>query len=417
MHVMALPVWVLLGVVCLNWYPVQQPAAPETKKPNRSQFEQRAILYQPVLHWADGTKTHQGTGFFSKTSTNQIVAITCAHLIDVNGPELVKAEWLDLATDKSVATMTRCWGNPGSEGTDEPLDIRFDYLIMPATEPVDPGLLLELDSRAKPNFGERVWFPNKGAATKTGFEIIEGTVLEVEAGYVLVLLDKKVKTASRSGTPIISQDTGKVVGLFAKSGEADGKTAVGLTPIPEILKGLDKDQATPFLKEVTGKKRPPAPKPDLAAGWEKFSVGSTRLTLSMPGAPRELPDEPSLSRPILVQKHFVYTKNEMLIAISYLELNQVANAKEYAQGFLYGLKRNNSPNLKVNSKIQSLIPGQATFIANIIDGTNQLEMNGGIWAKGNSLWFVMGRYPQNDEMARKITQRILDSVQIKTKPK
>lgn len=417
MHVMALPVWVLLGVVCLNWYPVQQPAAPETKKPNRSQFEQRAILYQPALHWADGTKTHQGTGFFSKTSTNQIVAITCAHLIDVTGPELVKAEWLDLATDKSVATMTRCWGNPGSEGTDEPLDIRFDYLIMPTTEPVDPGLLLELDNRAKPNFGERVWFPNKGAATKTGFEMIEGTIVEVEAGYVMVLLDKKVKTESQSGTPIISQDTGKVVGLFAKSGEADGKTAVGLTPIPELLKAFNKDQATPFLKEVTGKKRPPAPKPDLAAGWEKYQPGNTGLTVLLPHPPQEVPVGPDLTMfGVTKMQGYMSKSPDVLILVMYVELKVAADPIIFSNGILHGMKKN-SKFFKNESKAKLLPSGQVEIGGQMGDGTVELQMKARIWPRGTKTWVVMTLLPQQTESSAQLVQQIIDSVQIEAQPK
>ena len=216
----------------------------------------RIILFQPMFVWAGSEPTYQGTGFFAKAPNNKIVAVTSAHFLNMNGPPLQEAKWLDVRTNKWVATFTLSWGTPGRSGTRHPLlDLRSDYLLMPASSSITPDKVLELDSRPKPKLKERIWFPNKDETAPLGHQVVAGSVVESDEKYSIVILDKEVPLQSQSGSPFISQATGKVIGTLSGADSANGQLRLLITPSSGILAMLAKDNHFPELRSVIGKKR------------------------------------------------------------------------------------------------------------------------------------------------------------------
>lgn len=205
-----------------------------------------AILFQPEFQWADRSTTQQGTGSFVRASNGKVIGLTSAHFIDFSGPRLLKADWLDIKSGKSIATTTRSWGKPGRAGSYEPLDLRPDYLLLVMEGDIDPQSILEIDSRNLAEVGERVLFPNKNG------DVSAGTIQEAKDTYLIVKLDKKVNLEARSGTPILSQSTGKIIGLLTGGSIESDHTLLYLTPSSGILKMLSKDQECCPLRDVVG---------------------------------------------------------------------------------------------------------------------------------------------------------------------
>ena len=153
-----------------------------------------------------------------------------------------------------MATFKLSWGPPGNGGTDTPtLDLRRDYLLMPVQDRLPDEQVLELDPRAKPEVQERIWFPNKDKAAPSGYRVVTGTVVEADVKYITVILDQPITLVSQSGSPIISQATGRVIGTLSRGGRERGKTELFLTPATALLEALAKYRDFPKLRDVVGR--------------------------------------------------------------------------------------------------------------------------------------------------------------------
>ena len=106
------------------------------------------ILFQPLFIWRSGPPTHRhrflrpGAGWESGRGHQ-------CPLLDLHGPALLEARWLDLRTQTPVATFKLSWGPPGHGGTDTPAsDLRSDYLLLPVQDRVPANQVLDLDPQA-----------------------------------------------------------------------------------------------------------------------------------------------------------------------------------------------------------------------------------------------------------------------------
>ena len=193
-----------------------------------------AFLFQPCFYWANGAITAQGTGFFIRTGNGKTVAITSAHFINFNGPALRSAEWLSLVEGKPQATLTQLWGSPGNAGVLKPLDLRPDFLVFFVPTKVPEDFMISLDTRTSIPSGELIWLPNK-KTTLPGYTLISGHVLASTTTFITIELDVAVPLQSQSGTPIISQDTGKVIGTVSLGDQEHGHTVLTIAPASALL--------------------------------------------------------------------------------------------------------------------------------------------------------------------------------------
>ncbi len=157
-----------------------------------------------------------------------------------------------------MASFTNCWGQPGKLGIDSREGDRTgDYLVMPVVETVPDELVLELDPREKPDLRERIWLPNKDAKAGLGYRLVGGEVDEVETTRVTVVLDSDIELTSQSGSPFISQKTGKVIGTLSaiRFNREFTKRALLLCPSHAIREALSKDGTFPPLSQVIGTAR------------------------------------------------------------------------------------------------------------------------------------------------------------------
>ncbi len=127
--------------------------------------------------------------------------------------------------------------------------------------------MLELDPRTTLESNEPVYFHDKCAFDQKGYEILEGAVIRTAPEQYQVMLNQDIKPESQSGSPVISQATGKVIGIVAgMAGSDEGGTGIlpgvgagsprmlVLTPSYSILKALEEGHDFPLLRDVIGKK-------------------------------------------------------------------------------------------------------------------------------------------------------------------
>jgi hypothetical protein len=190
------------------------------------------IVFQPQFTWADGSCTEQGTGSFVQTPDGKTIGMTSAHFLNFTGPQLLEAKWLDIRTGKCCATASKSLGKPGTAGTG--MDFSSDYILLVMEGNIPPKSLLELDPRPQAQAGERIWFPNKDRNAKEGYKRIEGTLIAVHDTYIEAKLDKPINLNTRSGTPVISQTTNKVIGLLTGGGMKDNYTLIYL-PLKDVV--------------------------------------------------------------------------------------------------------------------------------------------------------------------------------------
>ncbi|NQT17707.1 MAG: hypothetical protein HQ582_33435 [Planctomycetes bacterium] len=215
------------------------------------------LLFQPAISFAGGETTYQGTGFFVATSTGRILGVTSAHFIDFEGSPMLSARWLSIPDEDVAAEFQYSFGPPGNEGTTEPVDLRPDYLILAGDEVAPPHKPLVLDGRPQPKTGERVWLPDKDYDSEKGHTLVAGSVAEAAPEYVLVVLDERIELQSQSGSPVISQQTGKVIGTLSRGGDSEGESFLILCPSRSILSAIERDAPAIPLREAVGRSGAP----------------------------------------------------------------------------------------------------------------------------------------------------------------
>jgi hypothetical protein len=221
---------------------------------------QKSILCQPRLQWGDGSTTHQGTGFFVRTPTGRIAAVSSAHFLDFDGAPLLSAAWLNLGTGDAVASFTTGWGAPKPNAYTE--DIRDDFWIMPvaaadASKIEQDYEVLHFETRAQPDVGELVWFPDKDDEAELGYRRVAGHVAIAETGQIIVELDGDhgVTLRSQSGSPVVSQSSGRVIGTVYGGGRVGNSMMLRLAPVTRMRIRIEDETNFPELKTVVGKSR------------------------------------------------------------------------------------------------------------------------------------------------------------------
>lgn len=224
------------------------------------------LVLSQTLDFSDGDQTMQGSSFLARTPGGSVVIVTAAHFLDFDGPALVR---VSVFGEGEVATSTVAFGPPGNAGIDSPaedVDLRPDYiLLVPESEPAG-ATVLAMDDRPLPSRGEKVWMPDAiGAMMEPHGELLTGIVDETDQGWIMIKFDRGqyVELMGASGGPVISQRTGKVIGIISRGGAIEGDDIALLTPAHGILKAMrdaERSGSRPQLRECVGKATPTTPK-------------------------------------------------------------------------------------------------------------------------------------------------------------
>lgn len=235
----------LLSAASLSWAQAQPAEAP--KPPSG-----RVVFHQELHRTGDGEAGFVGKGFFAKTPGGTVIGVTSMHFLELEGSPFDKVSWFD-AERKPVAEATKAFGTPGRtvDWDADFKDLRLDYLLLkPDADPKDVTVL-EFDPRPQDQYkiGERVWFPLQ--PSQGPMRIVGGEVTVVRRGQITVRLDDpKAKPTACSGSPIISQKSGKVIGLLAAGGEIMDRMFIQIAPAPGIVKAIERAEKSGPIKPL-----------------------------------------------------------------------------------------------------------------------------------------------------------------------
>ncbi|HTP09245.1 MAG TPA: hypothetical protein VMP08_13410 [Anaerolineae bacterium] len=188
-----------------------------------------------------------GRGFFFRLSSGQVAAVTTAHSVSfstqppLENIALARGEW-----SNPVSEFNTLRGDPGNARTGEDMTVDYVLLSVPLGRPIDPELILDPDPRGLPQPGERVTLYsliNDQAHT------FQGAVLSAEPTAVWVVMDDAFDPSGLSGSPFVSQHTGKVIGMAIATTKRGGKVLLGLHPINSLVAKAEAAQTFPKIAD------------------------------------------------------------------------------------------------------------------------------------------------------------------------
>ncbi|MGD9146352.1 MAG: hypothetical protein PVI80_12370, partial [Anaerolineae bacterium] len=177
-----------------------------------------------------------GSGFLFALASGEIVAATTAHSVRLGDPDQ-PLEWIALGiADRSgfVGEFETLRGKPGQRLTPENLTV--DYLLLEVDQPVDPDLVLVPDPRGAPQPGERVSLYSGLGEGQGNVRVLSGTVQSAGDDAVWVLMDGAFNPGLMSGSPLVSQHTGQVVGMAVAASRRINRLLIGIHPIGSLVR-------------------------------------------------------------------------------------------------------------------------------------------------------------------------------------
>ena len=182
-------------------------------------FEERVL--------ADGGSAPVGSGFLLGLPNGDVIGVTTAHSVGPgNFPPIA---FTTVNGGATVATFRELYAPLGLPITGTVLT--NDYILMIPESPPDAAVVLQPDPRGAPQPGERVLlYSGQG---KPGSEA--GTVESVGPGGVWARMDHVFNPGGLSGSPVISQHTGRVVGMIVAASPRIGAIVIGISPIGAIV--------------------------------------------------------------------------------------------------------------------------------------------------------------------------------------
>ena len=196
--------------------------------------------YQPV-----------GSGFFLLLDSDEVVGVTTAHSVSVGNPNRP----LDRIALGIAGHPEQRWeytvlrGLPG-----HPVgaaNLSADYLLLDARIQLPEELLLEADRRGAPQPGERVILYSGLGDGHGSPDVHEGTVQSVDDRGFWMLTDRWFNPAQMSGSPIVSQHTGQVVGMVVAGSPRLGRNLLGAHPIGSLVSLASSATEFPSLSEIS----------------------------------------------------------------------------------------------------------------------------------------------------------------------
>ena len=173
-----------------------------------------------------------GSGFFLLLDGGDVVAVTAAHSVTLDDPErpLERIALGAAGNPTFVGEYDTLRGPPGRPFSAS--DLSVDYLLLAVDGAVEPELLLRPDARGGPQPGERVWL----CSGLGNDHPLAGTVQSASETAVWALMDETFDPSQMSGSPLVSQHTGQVVGMAVAASPRRGRLLIGAHPIGSLVR-------------------------------------------------------------------------------------------------------------------------------------------------------------------------------------
>ncbi len=220
------------GRQLLSSLPPVIPAVPTLTAP-RGTLPTASVGLVEWTRYGAGNYHPVGRGFLLRLPGGKIIGVTTAHSLSFNSQPslrsiaLAQGEW-----SRPVIEFDALHGEPGTARTGEDMTIDYVLLDAPLDRPIDPALILSPDPRGLPEAGERVMLYS---FVDDQSRIFQGAVLSVDPGAVWVVMDEAFDPSGLSGSPFLSQHTGKVIGMAIATTKRAGKVLLGLHPIGSLV--------------------------------------------------------------------------------------------------------------------------------------------------------------------------------------
>ncbi len=203
-----------------------------------------------LVEWTRyGTEDYRpvGRGFLFRLADGQVVGVTTAHSLSFsNQPSLKNITLAQGEWSNPVIELDTLRGNPGTARTGEDMSVDYVLLKVPRDSALDPALILDPDLRGLPQAGERVTMYSR---VNDQERVFQGSVLSAEPTAVWVVMDDAFNPGGLSGSPFVSQHTGKVVGMAIATTDSGGKVLLGLHPIGSLVAKAEAAQTFPKIAD------------------------------------------------------------------------------------------------------------------------------------------------------------------------
>ncbi len=239
--VAAVGLWVIIGRT-----PVGRPLDPTPPPPTilapLGPLPTGVVAFEEWVQHRDEPPGLAGSGFFIRVEddgADEVVAVMTAHSVWLGDPHRpVESIGLRVAGQENpVAEMDTLYGHPGKALTSD--NFVVDYLLLAPNQPIQAESVLIADSRPAPQPGERVALFSGLGDGQGGSRILEGTVQSVDDRVVWVLMDDRFDPSMMSGSPVLSQHTGRVVGMAVAVTPRRTRLLIGIHPIGSLVQRIE----------------------------------------------------------------------------------------------------------------------------------------------------------------------------------
>jgi hypothetical protein len=192
-----------------------------------------------------------GCGFLLSLAGDEIVGVTTAHSVSIGDPShpLERIALGIAGRSDFVGEFDTLWGQPGRPRTGE--DMTVDYVLLRVNVSVEPDLVLHPDPRGAPQSGERVSLFSGLGNDQGGRRVLEGTVVSIQNTAVWVLMDHWFNPGMMSGSPFVSQHTGRVVGMAIASSPRRDRLLLSMHPIGSLVQLAESATDFPHISELS----------------------------------------------------------------------------------------------------------------------------------------------------------------------
>lgn len=223
------------------------PPAPTLTAP-RGTLPAGHIAFSESVQYRGQAGLSGGSGFLLRLPSGGVVGATTAHSLYFSGWPGKALESVSFHLPnraEAFITFDTFHGPPGEIFTRH--EFAKDYVLLQTTQAVDESLVLEPDPRGAPQPGERVSLYSglgDGAGNPRAWE---GTVTAAGPNAVWAQMDEQFDPGGLSGSPLLSQHTGQVVGMVVAGGGTP--VMLGFHPVASILQKAQSTAEFPLIAE------------------------------------------------------------------------------------------------------------------------------------------------------------------------
>jgi len=235
---------------------VTRPPAPTPRPPiitaPRGPLPEGAAGLQEWGQYQGEAYMPRGSGFLLKLNDGTIVGLITAHSVDLGNPAhlLERLAFTLPGQSDFIAESDTLYGLPGlPDPSADAFNMVMDWVLLKTDDPVNEALALTADPRGAPQPGERVLLFSGLSDGAGGPRALAGTVQAVDEFGAWMLMDDTFNAGGMSGSPIVSEHTGQVVGMTMAVIARRDRLLIGFHPIGHLVELAESATEFPKLAE------------------------------------------------------------------------------------------------------------------------------------------------------------------------